>query len=188
MVIKEESKKVKLVEYTEKKVSCKDFDDCALMQFYKERTEYLEDLVKKYKFDYLTGLMGKIDYTEKVGYLFEEYKFADQMFFFVMVDIDNLHNMNRMHGYHYGDEIIKDVARQLRNHFEFHQIYRVSGDEFVLLIRSYYCSEEDLKNRLNTIENITYVIETPEDYTNPKHIFKTADMKLTEMKNARKRM
>lgn len=44
---------------------------------YKDRLTYLEELVRKYKFDYLTGLMGKRDFMDKSNILFEEFRFAN---------------------------------------------------------------------------------------------------------------
>ncbi len=164
------------------KMPCNDLSHCELGQFYKERTEYLEDLVKKYKFDFLTGLMGKLDYTEKVNMMFEEYRFAEQDFIFVLIDIDNLHNLNRIEGYHYGDRMIQDLSSSLLSHFEFHQVYRVSGDEFAVLIRNYQMTEADIATKLDGIKGITYVIDSAKGYTNPKHMFKAADKKLTEKK------
>lgn len=169
-------------------VSCDDSNECTLVQFYKQRTEYLEDLVRKYKFDYLTGLMGKLDYEDKIGKLFEEYKLADQKFFFVMIDIDDLHNMNRMYGYHYGDEVIKRTAKKIREYFEFHQVYRISGDEFIILVRSYHITREEIEADLDNVDDITYVIETVGGFTCQKHLFKCADKKLTLKKKEKKRV
>ena len=161
---------------------------CNITSLYKERIEYLEKLVKKYKFDYLTGLMGKADYLEKMDRLFEEYNLADQEFYFGIIDINNLHNINKIKGYQYGDEVIRKTALKLKELFQFHQVFRIGGDEFVILIRSYQSSIEEVIKKLECVENISFIVENIKHYENPKHMFKILDSKLTENKIKEKRI
>jgi diguanylate cyclase (GGDEF)-like protein len=163
--------------------SCETLQSCEAVQHYKERLEYLESLVRKYKFDYLTGLMGKRDFMEKFDTKFEEYKFASESFYLVLIDINNLHNINRKEGYYVGDKVIKNVATRLLDLFEFHQVFRISGDEFVVLIRSYHLDESKLISDLDTIPNITYYCQKSTDFVSPKHMFKYVDRQLTDKKS-----
>ena len=160
------------------------------MEFYKERVTYLEKLVKRYKYDMLTGLMGKRDFSAKFDRLFEECKFANEKFYFVLIDIDNLHNLNREKGYHEGDKVIKSVADNLIEQFEFHQCYRISGDEFAVLVRAYHCDEAEMNEKLKTVKNSTWVLGKSCDgeFINPKHLFKYTDTQLTKKKGDRRRI
>lgn len=165
---------------------CEQTNICNTVGYYVERIAYLENLVKKYKFDHLTGLMMKADFEDKFNRVFEEYQFADLEFNFAIVDIDGLHNVNRIQGYYVGDRFIKDVADQLRQNFEFNQIYRISGDEFVVLARCTAMDFKTFKTKLDTVENVTYVATSSTGYTNPKHMFKSIDTKLTHKKSKQK--
>ena len=167
---------------------CKDIDKCEPIEFYKERIEYLETLIRKYKFDYLTGLMGKQDFNDKFDRVFEEYQFADKPFHLAIVDIDGLHNLNRTKGYFAGDTLIKSVAKQLESLFHFHQIYRISGDEFVVVVRDVLTSKEEMVEKLEQLESITYAIATSTGYTSPKQMFKLLDAELSKKKNSVTRM
>lgn len=163
-------------------------DTNELTSFYTDKIKYLESLVKKYKFDYLTNLMGKRDCIEKMDELFEEYMSTNQPYYFGLIDIDNLHNINRTHGYYVGDELIKEVAESLKSCFLFYQIYRISGDEFAVVVRSKELSLEHITKSLDKIKNITYYVAIANEYINPKQMFKCADAKITEKKKLRKRL
>lgn len=168
--------------------TCDTMHECEPVAFFKERIEYLEALVRKYKFDYLTGLMGKQDFLDKFDGLFEEYKFADEDFILVLVDINNLHNINRQKGYYAGDQVIKSISEQLKSFYQFHQLFRISGDEFAILIRSYHCTQDELKSTLDKIDGITYEMDDAAGYTSPKHMFKMVDAKLSQKKTSEKRI
>ena len=161
---------------------------CELVSFYRERVEYLEVLVRKYKFDFLTGLMGKRDYTNRIDMLFEDFKFSNKEFYFGLIDIDDLHNVNRKKGYHEGDNLIKRISSKLESFFQFHHIYRIGGDEFAILVRGYHSTIDDIIGSLNTIEQITFVVESSEGYDSPKHMHKTLDVKLSAKKNSQDRI
>lgn len=158
-------------------------DDYQEEAYYKDRIEYLELLVKKYKFDSLTGLMGKLDCMETSIRLFEEYKFSGMPFYFALIDINGLHNINRTQGYFAGDKVIRDIATGLLKQFQLHQVYRISGDEFVVLIRSYHYSKKEIESKLGSIPGITFVVdECINGYITPKQMFKKLDVKLCEKK------
>jgi len=161
---------------------------CENESFYIDKIKYLEALVKKYKFDYLTELMGKRDCTEKMDELFEEYLATDELFYFGLVDIDNLHNINRTYGYYAGDEAIKATAEELKKHFQFYEIYRISGDEFVVIIRNAKTNIDRINDSLNKIDGVTHYVTNVKGYRNPKEMFKTVDKKLTDKKKTRHRL
>lgn len=162
--------------------NCVTLHSCEHTGYYIERIAYLETLVKKYKFDALTGLMMKHDFTDAFDRLFEEYRFANLDFCMAIIDVNGLHNINRINGYAAGDKILKEVADALLEHFHFDQIFRISGDEFVVLIRRYVFDKTEFKDKLQKIPHVTFVAESSEGYTSPKHMFKSVDRKLALMK------
>lgn len=172
------------------KMRCKSFPSitCDITTHYKDRVKHLEKMVKKYKYDFLTGLMGKLDYIEKVDRLFEEYRLAGEEFYLGLVDINNLHNINRRNGYHYGDDVIKAVSDELRKVFRFSQLFRISGDEFAILIRHHYCTIEEANEKLSTIDGVSFAVRNVSQYTNPKQMFREIDKELSQSKSAEKRI
>jgi len=155
---------------------------CEANNFYLERIKYLERLVKKYKFDSMTGLMGKQDFNDKLDRVFEEHEFTNAQFTFVLVDINNLHNINRLEGMEAGDNLIISVAEQLRNYFSIDQVYRIGGDEFAVIVRDTVKSYKQVKEDLGSLQGASFVAERSKGYINPRQLIKTVDKKLTKLK------
>jgi len=167
---------------------CQNYESCQSIQMLLERVSYLEQLVRKYKFDALTGLMTKQDFNEEFDRMFEEYLFMDSNFYLAIIDINELHNINREKGYLEGDKLIKKVADALRDLFPIHNIFRISGDEFVVIIRESAIKEKELKERLKKIPNSTFAYSKSNDYQNPSQMFKDVDKKLSKIKSKSKRI
>jgi len=161
---------------------CESAHTCNIVGYYVERIAYLENLVKKYKFDHLTDLMMKADFEDKFDRVFEEYQFANMPFNIAIIDINGLHNTNRLKGYHVGDQLIRKCAAQLQDKFDFHQIFRISGDEFVVIVRESTLKKDEFENRLNSLTDVTFIIDSSVDYTSPKHMFKAMDKQLSSKK------
>ena len=49
------------------------------------------------------------------------------------IDADCLGIINNMYGYQKGDELLKAVATSLKKNFRVEDIYRIGGDEFVII-------------------------------------------------------
>ena len=112
--------------------------------------------------------------------------FADMPFHMAIIDIDGLHNTNRIHGYHAGDQLIRTVAFELREKFAFNQIYRISGDEFIAIARASTIEYKDFKEKVREIENVTSEYGESTGYTSPAHMFKTIDKRLSARKAKKK--
>ena len=163
-------------------------DDCETIEQYKDRVTYLESLVMKYKFDYLTKLMMKQDFYEKFNRVFEEYKFANEPFTLVLADINDLHNTNRLYGMHKGDELIISVAKDLRQYFTFNQVFRISGDEFCILLRENIMPHDKVIEYMKKIKNIEFMALKSNGHANPFNMFKEVDNNLTKIKGTKKRL
>jgi len=163
-------------------IPCQKNTACAVSGYYLERIAYLENLVKKYKFDNLTGLMMKADFNDAFVRMFEEFQFSDRMFSMAIIDIDGLHNVNRQKGYHAGDKLIRSVGDQLQQLFDFNQVYRISGDEFVVIARDCTIAHSEFEAKLQQLVSATYYMDSAAEYTSPSHMFKTIDKKLSAKK------
>jgi len=94
-----------------------------------EQNKELRKQVTKYKYDYLTGLKQRYDFTTETQALLDN----DIHFAMTLVDVDGLHNTNRQYGIESGDELIKSVANACTKTKDARDVYRIGGDEFVII-------------------------------------------------------
>jgi len=150
----------------------------------KEEIELLKKLVKKYKFDFLTGLMQRIDFDEKLSeFLNNQIINGNNNFYLVLVDLNNLHKINREKGYLEGDKFIKEISEKLVKIFSFDNVYRIGGDEFAILLKD--IDEEKIKEKLKNIKNITFGIINSKNKIKANELFKEADKILVKYKKKR---
>lgn len=103
-----------------------------------EREEFLR---RSADFDSLTGLRNTTSYTSFAAE-FDKKIEADQVDFGVVVlDLNNLKKANDGHGHGVGDELIIAAARIISDIFRGSPIFRIGGDEFLVILRG-----DDLKN------------------------------------------
>ena len=92
--------------------------------------------------DPLTGVGSKAAYNDAVISLKNEMARNNEFqFAIVMADINNLKYVNDTYGHELGDEYIKGCCRIICNIFEESQVYRIGGDEFVVILKDsdYFC-------------------------------------------------
>jgi diguanylate cyclase (GGDEF)-like protein len=53
------------------------------------------------------------------------------------VDINNLHEINRIYGHEAGDDVIMNVSKLIRFYYTGSKIFRIDGDEFVIVTSGY---------------------------------------------------
>ena len=158
----------------------------------------LEKEVQKYKFDPVTGLKGRRDFNNRFGRLFRmtekqqgKEETADK-FVAVLIDVDNLHQINRQSGYQSGDDTLFRIGRELslvcRRTQAIATPYRIGGDEFAITIRAMAgksWTQKQLEDALCSIEGITFVIlEYDQSFQSPQAMFNRLDRLLTNKKNA----
>jgi diguanylate cyclase (GGDEF)-like protein len=81
--------------------------------------------------DSLTGVMNRRAWTEGVGLDAVRASFGTAL----MLDLDNLKEVNDVHGHAAGDELLRRVAEVLRAAVRpTDRLYRWGGDEFLLLL------------------------------------------------------
>ena len=102
----------------------------ARMQQLQGRVSTAENVART---DSLTRLRNRSAFEEDIATMLEDHGEADMMV--VFCDLDGLKVINDDHGHKHGDELLFAFADELRQGFrDIDHIYRIGGDEFVLLL------------------------------------------------------
>ena len=119
----------------------------------RKENEYKDKIEKERLFartDLLTGCYNKnyyIEVEEDVNHKIKNKTIKD--FAVALCDINDLKLINDTKGHDYGDKYIIDAKKLIENQFKESLLFRVGGDEFVIIILG-----NDYKNRINIIDNI----------------------------------
>lgn len=84
--------------------------------------------------DGLTGVGNRFAYEKMIEQYSHELKNGVRPTF-VMCDLNDLKSVNDIYGHNKGDEYIKSAAKMLQNAFPKGEIFRIGGDEFVVMIK-----------------------------------------------------
>lgn len=111
---------------------------CGIL-FYIRRNEVREDnLLKR---DLLTNLPNRVVLEEKLKRDLDPTNFKQFTLFFV--NLDRFKEINERNGYQIGDRVLFEVSNKIQEFSNRNDLYRVGGDEFVLLVSTQ--DEEELK-------------------------------------------
>ena len=99
--------------------------------------------------DALTGVANKTAYNNKVNDLNNEIENGLRDFAVVMVDMNNLKRINDEYGHEAGDMYIKGCCHLICEAFKHSPVFRVGGDEFVIILRG-----QDFTARLQNLQNL----------------------------------
>lgn len=80
--------------------------------------------------DQTTGLQNRTAY-ERFFADIQSRKFASLSY--VFIDVNGLHEVNNKYGHKVGDQMLQLVASSLLQEFPFKQVFRIGGDEFVVI-------------------------------------------------------
>ena len=94
------------------------------------RNRLQEQLKRSLFFDALTGLPNRNSYNEYISGLSAQ---SSEPVGFAVVNINALGQINRDFGSSYGDSMIKTTAEVLEKHFREASVFRMDGDEFVIV-------------------------------------------------------
>ena len=106
----------------------------------------------------------------------------------IYIDVNGLHDINNQYGHAAGDQMLLTVADTLKEYFRKHLIYRIGGDEFVVLcegekVETYEMNMKKAEKQINMQNySISYGIVTLEDETGIDHVTKKADERMLEHK------
>ena len=96
----------------------------------------LEVARNKVNLDSLTGVKNKHAYVEAESSLNDAIsKHSSSPFAVAVFDINNLKKVNDEHGHNAGDELIKEGCGLICNIFRHSPVFRIGGDEFVVIAR-----------------------------------------------------
>ena len=99
----------------------------------KEETKKMEVLANQ---DGLTGVKNKVSYNSEVSRINEMIKNGEYTnFAVVMIDLNYLKDTNDTYGHDTGDIVLIKLAEFICETFKFSPVYRVGGDEFVVISR-----------------------------------------------------
>ncbi len=99
-------------------------------------------LKKMSELDSLTQIYNKGTTEALIAQVVSESKVELNTHSLLIIDLDNFKQLNDTFGHQYGDEVIKDLARYLKNLFRHSDIVgRIGGDEFFVFMRNTYSLE-----------------------------------------------
>lgn len=105
-----------------------------------ERLKYLS------YYDELSGLLNRNSYVE---YLSTSVKNKFSSLGIIVADINGLKQLNQEYGHGYGDTVVKKAAEILKQQFDETTIFRLNGDEFIVI-----CENMDRQEFISTIRSI----------------------------------
>ena len=115
----------------------------------RDKEKKIGELSKETYKDALTGVGNKAAFlkkTEEINRLIKEknYEYA-----IVMVDMNNLKEINDIHGHKAGDMYIRGCCHMLCEAFKHSPVFRIGGDEFVAVLHA-----ADYDDRKNIVEKL----------------------------------
>ena len=94
--------------------------------------------------DALTGIKNKTAYDADIK------EIKDTNIALVVIDLNNLKKVNDNYGHEKGDISIKKLANLIKDTFKNSEVYRIGGDEFVIILRDYdYNHYDELNEKMN---------------------------------------
>lgn len=112
--------------------------------------EDAEVFLKKSRTDTLTGLKNRQALLDDVTYKINK----GLPFNLIFLDLDNFKSINDVFGHAKGDEYLIDFTKEMLKRYYRNNFYRISGDEFVVIIDG-----DKIDNDKLEIENIEYTNE-----------------------------
>lgn len=112
----------------------------------REYSTYINALAYR---DSLTGIKNSTAYTEAIAEINKEINLSNPSFGVMVADINNLKKTNDTYGHDVGNELIVHSSRILTDIFKTSSVYRIGGDEFVVVLRG-----KDLEKHHSLIEKM----------------------------------
>ena len=100
-----------------------------------------QELVDTMNRDALTRLFNRLKFNEDIG---ELVKNDAPTFTCLYIDVNGLHELNNLLGHQKGDDMLCSIADTLKKYFPDDRVYRIGGDEFVVMSIKLSKSEVEL--------------------------------------------
>ena len=134
-----------------------------------DQIQLLKEKIEFYRRDYVTGLYQKHDFMKDASQLMR-----DKPFWITFHDVNGLHEVNRLKGYYAGDALLKQIGNNLQLCIPNCMVYRLSGDEFVVI----YFDEPDECSCDKTTHHTVY----SGNFSDVEDMIVEADSKVSQMK------
>ncbi len=112
--------------------------------------EYRNKLFSKYFTDHLTNLPNVYQLRKDLD--------ENEEFGLIIFNIDNFQTINNFYGFIVGDYVIEKVGEYLKEHIKDSSIYKLSGDEFALILdksMGFYDLKDYLSNIYESMKDIS---------------------------------
>lgn len=183
-----------------------------LIFFMIEFSNLLIEHIRNYKTEVKNELLKKLAYYDGLTNLYNYNSFVtdiDKMNDYkedaivVMFDVNNLKIANDTYGHETGNKLLINAASSIDKFFiELGKIYRIGGDEFVVLIKGKN-KEKEVKEKLKELNNYLlktdfelpfkisiasgYAIYDKKEHSDMQDVFNLADLKMYKNKNKSKK-
>ncbi|BCJ99060.1 bifunctional diguanylate cyclase/phosphodiesterase [Anaerocolumna chitinilytica] len=133
--------------------------------FYTDITERIraEEAIQQLAyFDTLTGLPNRVMLYEQGDKIFAEVKFHLKNGAIIFMDLDDFKTINDTKGHTFGDQVLKNLANELKEKIKYNAIARIGGDEFIFILED--CDYEQVKIIAKEIVNLVHAPRIIKDY------------------------
>lgn len=132
-------------------------------------TVYLNFQERKFAEDALTKVANRTSFIHTLSLAVQK----NRKFALILISLDDFKLVNEAVGRERGDKILQEIATRLTKLFPKHQVYRYSGDEFVVV-----CPTQDTQMVENSLSQIHELFEKPISFENRKRLINTATVLL----------
>lgn len=157
----------------------------------------VSEIQRQARTDSLTNLFNRRFFDERVAFEFERAQRSNSPISLLVADIDHFKEFNDRFGHSRGDEVLKTVAKQLREGVRGQDtVCRYGGEEFALILPGMNGSQaaavaETLRSAVESVRmadrqiTISVGVASPQDHTIPNvdEFFKAADTALYQAKD-----
>jgi diguanylate cyclase (GGDEF)-like protein len=100
-----------------------------------KRTNIFNDIRQKSRVDFLTGLLLRSYFLEKLKSEIQRNKYYEDSFYILMVDLDNFKNVNDKYGHLIGDKVLIEITKVILSCLgDDSLVGRYGGDEFIIFV------------------------------------------------------
>lgn len=154
-------------------------------------------------YDSLTDLPNRVLFTDRLNVAINRSKRNSNKIAVIFLDLDNFKKINDTMGHFWGDELLKQVGKELKTFVrEYETLARFSGDEFAILLENIIKIEDVISftdrikkilERPFSINGITHYISAsmgisifPNDGHSVEELIKNADIAMYKVKDSGK--
>ena len=119
----------------------------------KDQVQQMNKLAYK---DGLTGVKNRLAYDQKMEELSQKAKNGYRSFGMAVIDLNDLKHINDTYGHERGNLSILSIAKKICNTFAHSPVFRIGGDEFVVILEN-----TDFQNRDKLIQQFEASLKEP---------------------------